>query len=385
MTYDAKNPQVEEQALIVERLVLPFKIAGNASSTAVLATSEESDIIFFKTQGTDQIAAEISADERSPVFGDAANDANGVFNIMVKIDEPIGKVCDARLYRRGATLATSAAQLVSLGTPWGVVQLNTDPVFPSAPVGSPDLGAAVGFAILGASAITNTGSSVITGDLGLSPGTSVTGFPPGTVIGTKHVTDGAAANAQIAATAAYTDLSTRSANAITAALDGQTLNAGVYKEASGTFNLATSADGTLTLNGPGIFVFQAASTLVTGAGGTPTIAFTGGASAANVYWVVGSSATLNGSATGAFQGTVIAQDSITIDGGTASARLFALTGAVTISAAITASLPDSGLGPIPAAPTCMLSGKLLFSADCDVDLSSGTFDGTLEVDYEPCE
>ena len=210
------------------------------------------------------------------------------------------------------------------------------------PAGSPALLSSLPFAVLADSAITNTGSTVITGNMGLYAGTSVTGFPPGSVIGVQHITDAVAQQAQLDALAAYTDLSTRSATPISSTLDGQTLTAGVYSESSGTFNLAQSGPGTLTFSGSAtdIFVLIAASTFVTGAGGTPTIAFTGGALPSNLYIVCGSSATLNVSGTGNFQGTLIAHASVTADGGNATqARLFALTGAVTISAAMNIGIP----------------------------------------------
>jgi len=218
---------------------------------------------------------------------------------------------------------------------------------PSPPVGSPNLATSATFALLAASTITNTGSSVITGNLGLYAGTSVTGFPPGTVSGIQYIADGVADQAKIDATAAYNDISVRPATAISADLDGQTLTPGVYKETTGTFNLATSGNATLTLNGAGLYIFQASSTLTTGAGGTPTILLTGGATAANVYWAVGSSATINVSDSGVFEGTIIAHTSITIDGGSVVGRLLANTGAVTISAATNVALP-AGSVPTPA-------------------------------------
>lgn len=230
----------------------------------------------------------------------------------------------------------------------GNSQLVPDPNPPAPVPGSPNLGVASTFALGASSAITNTGSSVITGDVGLSPAGSIT---PGawSVVGAIHNGDAAALAARNAAIAAYTDLSTRSATAIPSVLDGQTLAPGVYKEASGTFNLAASGSATLTLNGNGVYIFQAASTLVTGASGTPTILLTGGASAANVYWAVGSSATINVSGVGVFQGTIIAQTSITGDGGSANGRFLAGAsgpgGAVSISAAMNISVPPP---PVPA-------------------------------------
>jgi|ERR1035437_803018 hypothetical protein len=226
----------------------------------------------------------------------------------------------------------------------GDSQLVPDPNPPTPIPGLPVLGAASGFALGASAAITNTGSSVINGDVSLSPAGSIT---PGawTVNGSIHNGDAAALAARNAAIAAYTDLSTRSATAIPSVLDGQSLGPGVYSETSGTFNLAASGSATLTLTGSAsdIFVFQCSSTLVTGASGTPTIALVGGVTAANIFWAVGSSATINVSASGVFQGTIIAQTSITGDGGSANGRFLAGAsgpgGAVTISAAMVINVP----------------------------------------------
>ena len=225
-------------------------------------------------------------------------------------------------------------EMYDLGSPAAIVNVN--------------LGRAENFALLAGSTITNTGSSVVTGDLGLYPGTSVIGFPPGVVVGTQHITDSAAQNAQIDALAAYTALAAHGGyTPIAAALDGQTLSPGYYSESSGTFNLAASGPGTLTLNGGGnpnaLFVFKAASTLTTGAGGVPTILLTNGAQASNVFWVVGSSATINSGTAGTFQGTILANTSITDSlGGTVNGRLFALNAAVTLSAATILNRTASG-------------------------------------------
>lgn len=220
----------------------------------------------------------------------------------------------------------------------------------SAPVGSPALGTSRTYAILGASAVTNTGSSVLTGNLGLYPGTAVTGFPPGTFSGQENVANVAAQQAQASALAAYTAAQAMTPTIIATALDGQTLTPGVYKSAGGTFSLAASGAGTLILNGPGIYILQTASTLTTGAGGIPTITLTGGALASNVYWVVGSSATINSGSAGVFQGNIIAQVSITDTlGGTVNGSLIALTGAVTLSAASVINMQplSTGLSPAP--------------------------------------
>jgi hypothetical protein len=244
------------------------------------------------------------------------------------------------------------------------------------PPGTPAFGLARGYAVLAASAISNTGSSVLTGNVGEYPGTAVTGFPPGTFTGSLDVANAAAQAAKAAAQAAYTDLSTRSCTTIPSALDAQTLTAGVYCFASGAATLANSAGGTLTLNGnsQAIFVIKTASTLTTGAGGVPVITLTGGALASNVYWVVGSTATINSGSAGVFQGNIIAQTSITDTmGGTVNGSLVALTGAVTLSAAST--LNATPLGANPGSATVAL--KVQTAADLKAASGISTFTGIM--------
>jgi hypothetical protein len=245
----------------------------------------------------------------------------------------------------GTTLVTTG---VGLPYPINVIDAThfNIPVAPGSvsppPVGSPPLATSATYGILGASTVTNSGSTVVNGNLGLYPGTSVTGFPPGTVTGTQNIANAAANQAQIDATAGYTYGQAQSATAIPAILDGQTLTPGVYTEASGSFNLATSGTGTLTLNGAGVYIFKCASTLTTGAGGVPIINLTNGALAENVYWIVTSSATINSGSIGTFQGTIIANVSVTDTlGGTVNGRLMALTGAVVLSAATVINVPET--------------------------------------------
>jgi Ice-binding-like len=239
--------------------------------------------------------------------------------------------------------------MVSSTSPGGIINLK-GPVVASVtmnqsslPPGSPALGTARSYAILGASTVSNTGASVVTGNLGLYPGTAVTGFPPGVVVGMENIANAAAQAAQASASSAYTSMQAMTATVIPTALDGQALTPGVYKATSGTFTLAQSGPGTLTLNGAGIYIFQTTSTLTTGAGGTPTILLTGGASASNVYFVVGSSATINSGTAGVFNGNIIAEASITDSlGGTVNGSLIALTGAVTLSAATLSNAQSGG-------------------------------------------
>jgi hypothetical protein len=175
------------------------------------------------------------------------------------------------------------------------------------------LGSAANFVVLAGSTVTNTDATTVTGDLGVSPGTAVTGFPPGTVNGATHAGDPAAAQAQIDLTTAFNDAAGRSVGAVTVAgnLGGQTLAPGLYKSTS---SLEISS-GDLTLDAQGspnaVFIFQMASTLTTTAG--RQVILSGGAQAANIIWQVGSSAVLG--TTSVFKGNILADQSITLNTG----------------------------------------------------------------------
>ncbi|TFD31031.1 DUF3494 domain-containing protein [Cryobacterium cryoconiti] len=195
--------------------------------------------------------------------------------------------------------------------------------------GPVDLGTAASYGVLGATTVTNTGPTIINGDLGLSPGTSITGFggaPNGIVNGTVHATDAAAAGAQSDTTTAYNVAASLTPTTTgIGELSGLSLTPGVYTGGA----LALSDNGALTLAGSAnsVWVFQAASTLTIGSATRITI--TGGASACNVFWQVGSSATIGTAAQ--FQGTVLAQQSVTATtGATIVGRLLARTAAVTL-------------------------------------------------------
>lgn len=193
---------------------------------------------------------------------------------------------------------------------------------------SVNLGTADNFAILAGSTITNTGSSVINGDLGLSPGTSATGFPPGTVNGTQHIANATAVQAKTDLTTAYNNAAGQTpVSTVPTELGGTTKTAGTYNSAGGTFGIT----GTLTLDAAGdpnaVFIFKTASTLITA--GSSNIILANGAQACNVFWQVGSSATLGANST--FKGNILALTSATLTtGANVEGRILARNGAVTL-------------------------------------------------------
>jgi hypothetical protein len=200
------------------------------------------------------------------------------------------------------------------------------------------LGTAAQFEVLAGSTVTNTGPTIITGgNLGLSPGTAVTGFPPGTLIApaVMEISNSIAAQAELDLTIAYNDAaSLPNGAALPADLAGLTLTPGLYTNAT---TVMLSA-GNLTLDGQGnanaVFIFQVGSTLTTL--GSTQIVLTGGAQAANVFWQVGSSATLGTSSV--FEGTILSLQSISLNtGATLVGRALARNGQVTLEAnAVTA-------------------------------------------------
>jgi hypothetical protein len=235
----------------------------------------------------------------------------------------LGKCADMRMmttYTRGAGLA--------LIVPFAALLC-----VPPAACASTLLGSAVNFAVLGGSTVTNTDATTINGDLGVNPGTSITGLTTVTLNGTVHDDDAGAQQAESDATAAFGTLADMSS---TTNLSGQDLGVvgeltpGVY-----TFNSSAQLTGTLTLDFAGHadqpFVFQIGTSLTTAAA-ADIIVLNGGPHSA-IYWEVGSSATL-GAGT-AFAGNILADQSITLDTGAAvvCGRAIALNAAVTMDGA----------------------------------------------------
>ena len=211
---------------------------------------------------------------------------------------------------------------------------------PASPVHAqaPALGTVASFAVLGASAVTNTGSTILTGtaanpgNLGVGPGSSITGFPPGILTGpgaTQHINDAIAIQAQVDLATAYNTLAGRptTINLTGQNLGGLTLIPGVYN-----FSSAAQLTGALTLNGLGnphsVFIFNIGSSLTTAS--ASLVALINGAQGGNVFWRVGSSATLG--TTTSFAGDILAQASITLNTGAriTCGAAWARSGAVTL-------------------------------------------------------
>lgn len=186
-------------------------------------------------------------------------------------------------------------------------------------------------AILAGSSITNTGTTNVTGDMGLRPGTSVGGFPPGILVGTLHINDVVANQAKLDLTSAYNDAAGRTCTdmvTLSGNIGGLTLTPGLYKSTS---SLAISS-GDLTFDALGdptaVFIIQIASTLTTTSG--RKVILSGGALASNIFWQVGTSATFG--TTSVFKGTVMAMQSITINtGATLDGRALARIGSITMA------------------------------------------------------
>lgn len=220
----------------------------------------------------------------------------------------------------------------------------------------PTMGTAANYAVMGATAITNTGPTVINGNMAISPGgpSSVTGFPPGVVTGEVDAANADAVLAHTDLVGAYNDAAaeTTTVNLTGTDLGGLTLTPGTY-----TFDSSAQLTGTLTLDGGNdtnaTFIFQIGSTLTTAS--NSTVALINGAGACAVFWQVASSATLG--TTTNFQGTIMAMTSITMNTGATigvggvgyGGRALAMNGAVTLDSNIITPPPDDCV--FAAAPT----------------------------------
>ena len=227
----------------------------------------------------------------------------------------------ARRFRSRATWVTGLSALFVLGMMLALIG-GAAAAVTAVPLGTTD-----SFAVLAGSGITSTGPTTVNGDLGTYPTTTITETPTITVNGTNHAGDAVTQGAKTDLVTAYnTAASETPAAPIAADLGGQTLAPGVYNSAS-----SVGLTGTLTLDAGGdpnaVFVFQAGSTLTTAS--ASQVSMINGAQSCNVFWQVGSSATLGTGST--FRGTIIALTSITVTTGvTVDGRVLARNGAVTL-------------------------------------------------------
>lgn len=247
---------------------------------------------------------------------------------------------------------------------------------------APALGVAKSFAVLGGSTVTNTGSTVVTGDLGVSPGLAITGFPPGLVSGgTIHAGDAVAMQAQADVGTAYDALGSQPCTADLSGQDlgGLTLTPGVY-----CFSSSAQLTGALVLDAAGsadaVFVFKIASTLTTAS--NASVRVINGGNDCGVFWQIGSSATLGTGTT--FAGSVLALASITMTtGAKVSGRTLARTGAVTMdtnavsvpvcSVAIDAGAPVVDAGELDSAvPPQLGDAGTVPPPDAGAPLDAGT-------------
>lgn len=214
------------------------------------------------------------------------------------------------------------------------------------------LGSAQAFGVLAGSTVTNTGPTTISGSVGVWPGTAITGFyPPGTITnGTFHSGDAVAQQAQADSLTAFNTLASMAPTTILTGTDlgSLTLTPGVYFFASSAF-----LTGTLTLDAQGdpdaLFVFQMGTTLISAS--SSSVLTINGADDCNVYWKVGRAATLGTDS--AFQGNIIAEDSITMNtrASLIGGRAFALNGAVTLDS----NIIEAGCLTIPAPSAAALA------------------------------
>ncbi|MFF3659513.1 ice-binding family protein [Streptomyces olivochromogenes] len=228
----------------------------------------------------------------------------------------------ARRRNMSAWLASALATTVA------AVMVAVTPTPASAIATKVNLGRATSFSVLGASEVTNTGNSSLEGDLGVSPGSSITGFPPGVVGGAVHQTDAVAGGAQVDLTTAYNSAAGQATNfPLAAAIGaGQTLLPGVHTSTSGVL-----LTGDLILDAQGdpnaVWVFQIPEALTVAS--SARVLLTNGASACNVFWQIRDSATIGTGSS--FVGTIMAGVSITVNtGANIQGRALARTGLVSL-------------------------------------------------------
>ena len=227
------------------------------------------------------------------------------------------------------------------------------------------LGTAQAFGVLGASTVTNTGPTVVNGNVGLTPGSSITGFPPGTVVsGAIQINNAAALQAKVDINNAFTNINAMPCSVTFGAAQDISLLSPINAAATPVLCFTSSAlmTGPVTITGASgdSIVFKIGSTLTVSNNATATLA--GGISCDHVLWGVGSSATLGTNST--FVGDILALASVTLNtGASAAGRAFALNGAVTLDTNVVTPCSISALaGGVSGTPTLSEWGLIILAA-----------------------
>ncbi len=318
----SSNPSSQTGLPSVVSLAPANSAAGVCTNTVVVATFSEA----MKASTIDTTTFTLTGPGAASVAGQVAYDASD----NVATFTPASALAVNASY---TATVTTGAQDVKGGALASASTWSFNTATAACQASQVSLGSAATFVVLAGSTVTNTGPTVITGgNLGLSPGSAVTGFPPGALTSpaVMMVTDPTAAQAELDLTTAYVYTAGLPGGAVLAGdMSGLTFTPGLYKTSS---TVILSA-GNVTLDAGGdanaVFIFQIGSTLTTS--GSTQVVLSGGAQAQNVFWQVSSSATLGTNST--FQGTIMALASVTLDtGATLNGRALARSAAVTMDA-----------------------------------------------------
>jgi hypothetical protein len=278
---------------------------------------------------------------------------------------PVSTRSTDRSHHRRWTVVLALVVVTGLLVAVGLISVAPRAAAAEAPIG---LGTAATYSVLGGQAVTNTGPSILDDNVGVSPGTAITGFPPGITLGVAHAGDAHAAGAQADLITAYNDAAGRASTAnIAGDLGGMTMTTGVYTASS-----SIGLTGTLTLDAQGdpnaVFIFQVGSTLTTAS--ASSVSMINGAQPCNVYWQIGSSATLGTAST--FKGTIMALTSITVTTGTnVEGRALARNGQVSLDSNIF-SAPGCDIPPTSTTTTTTTSTTSTTTTTDDTDTTATT-------------
>ena len=306
-------------------------VEGTVIGEGITATFTPSDNLLPNTLYTATVLAGARSLSQLQKCGQSLDEKSGLMVLLTGIVDS-GNKCARRTAQDFVWTFTTGTHIESEGETEGEGEgVDQEPV---------ELGTTSTFAVLAGSTVESTGNSIITGDLGVSPGTEVVGFPPGVLNGELYMgAASAAGQAKLDLTDAFSDAAVRSTGSVSLPgnLSGLTLYPGLYTNSTSVMLSA----GNVTLDAQGdanaVFIIQMGSTLTTESG--TQVVLSSGAKAANIYWQVGSSATLG--TTSIFKGNILAQESITLATGAAlEGRALTQTAAVSLdSATITVPTP----------------------------------------------